>query len=432
MTSPPTANQAPVLLNAVLAATGLTANARYVLLRYDSPAAVPSHELIRSGGFVEKTEFTATGDRHSWPVMFMSNSTTLFRCVAAAAAMHTSPVDTAPGCDGPAVGDAVQLGRCSDLPPHQQRRSVWQRLDGSLALEAAGGEPALCLERSGATPPCGTDHDCQLNGQCVRGRCECDAAWRGNRCEELALEGDGAFAYGGPVTRPGSVTSWGAGPPALDPATGNWTLFVTEIAGHCGLSEWGQQSTVVAATASSPAGPFERQRVAIDYQAHNPYYAYDASTKTHVIFHIGDGVNHNGPEGPRQCTNGTTPPGYSHSLPDRLRGLGADASAGPCPCACGPCGSWVHHAASLDGPFERLAVPFNTINKTTEGEGFVMDNPAPYIFPNGTTLVLFRKLNFCAMQNPPTCKQTRALTEIWLVRSPQALLHSHRLVHLIS
>ena len=85
----------------------------------------------------------------------------------------------------------------------------------------------------------------------------------------------------------------------------------------------------------------------------------------------------------------------------------------------GPCGSWVHFADSLDLPFQQLAVPFNTKNKTSEGTGFVMDNPAPYIFENGTVLVLFRKINWCAASNPPTCSRaTRALTEIWLARAP--------------
>lgn len=137
-----------------------------------------------------------------------------------------------------------------------------------------------------------------------------------------------------------------------------------------GLSEWGSQSTIVAATAKTPAGPFDRKRLAVGKQAHNPYYAFDPNTKQHVIFHIGDGV---GPGTTRQCINGTTPnTSYYHALSDRRW---QNAEAAGCPCACSPCGSWVHHSASLDGPFERLAVPFNTRNRTTEGSGFVMDNP---------------------------------------------------------
>jgi hypothetical protein len=54
--------------------------------------------------------------------------------------------------------------------------------------------------------------------------------------------------YGGPES---NITSWGGGPPVLDPETGKWVLFVTEIAEHCGLSEWQHQSTVVMTTAST-------------------------------------------------------------------------------------------------------------------------------------------------------------------------------------
>ena len=199
-------------------------------------------------------------------------------------------------CAGPAAaGDAVhrvtpcaeeasQAAATSTVPIHAWR-PVHRRPDGVLALHGAAGEPPLCVEPVAAPTPwaCASSHDCQLNGRCVDGRCDCDAAWKGERCEELALDGDGAYAYGGPTS---TITSWGGGPPAFDAASGNFTLFVTEIAGHCGLSEWSGQSTIVAATAASAAGPFERQRVAVGCQAHNPYYAYDSSTKTHVIFHI--------------------------------------------------------------------------------------------------------------------------------------------------
>ena len=33
------------------------------------------------------------------------------------------------------------------------------------------------------------------------------------------------------------VSSWGGGPPVYDAATKKWHLFVSEIAGHCGMCE---------------------------------------------------------------------------------------------------------------------------------------------------------------------------------------------------
>ena len=48
------------------------------------------------------------------------------------------------------------------------------------------------------------------------------------------------------------VTSWGAGPPVLH--GGRWYLFVTEIAKHCGLSEWTTLSTVIRASSDNMMG----------------------------------------------------------------------------------------------------------------------------------------------------------------------------------
>eukprot|EP01052_Picozoa_sp_SAG31_P033662 SAG31_NODE_3833_length_3838_cov_2.158866_2_plen_379_part_00 len=222
--------------------------------------------------------------------------------------------------------------------------------------------------------------------------------------------GDGVLVYGGPSS---NITSWGGGPPAFDAATGMWTLFVTEIDGHCGLSEWETQSTVVAAIAASPAGPFRRGWLAVGRQAHNPYYAWDPSSKTHVIFHIGDGRPHGRL---RNCTDGTTPPPPATELThSQWEGHTRDSG---CPGVVSPCGSWVHFSPSLAGPFQRMQVPFNTRNKTTESTGFVMDNPAPFIFENGTVILLIRKINNCAFSRPSSCSRPRALTEIWLARAP--------------
>lgn len=76
-------HQAPVLLTATLQATGLTAGGHYILLRYETPSAIPAEKLLARGGYSEHTAFTPSGSSQSWPVSFMSNSTTLFRCVRA-------------------------------------------------------------------------------------------------------------------------------------------------------------------------------------------------------------------------------------------------------------------------------------------------------------------------------------------------------------
>ena len=159
---------------------------------------------------------------------------------------------------------------------------------------------------------CRFDEDCQLNGRCTGGACDCDAAWSGEHCEALALEGAGSLAYGGPASK---ISSWGGGPPVFDRAKKEWVLFVrtylpvrsacvlslaltwlvagcvqvTEIANHCGLAEWQHQSTVVKTISSQPQGPqgpYTREKLVIPTQAHNPYYVFDPSSQMHLICKI--------------------------------------------------------------------------------------------------------------------------------------------------
>jgi hypothetical protein len=70
-------HEPPLLLNATLTVSGLSVGAQYALLRYDSPGAIPSRDLLGQGGYVEKKGFTSAGASRSWPVSFLSNSTTL-------------------------------------------------------------------------------------------------------------------------------------------------------------------------------------------------------------------------------------------------------------------------------------------------------------------------------------------------------------------
>ena len=75
----------PALLGAMVTVSGLAAGARYALLRFEDPAAVP-HEDFLNGAFSSKTEFVAAGETWSQRATFMSNSTTFFRSVRVPAA----------------------------------------------------------------------------------------------------------------------------------------------------------------------------------------------------------------------------------------------------------------------------------------------------------------------------------------------------------
>jgi len=88
-----------------------------------------------------------------------------------------------------------------------------------------------------------------------------------------------------------------AGNALYDAALGVWHGYFTEIAGRsCGLSQWKNQSTVVHATAPTPAGPFTKQAVVVGHEAHNPQAVEIAGQ--YYLFHIGSG---NRPEPVADC-----------------------------------------------------------------------------------------------------------------------------------
>eukprot|EP01051_Picozoa_sp_SAG22_P010536 SAG22_NODE_954_length_6332_cov_4.111343_3_plen_462_part_00 len=298
--------------------------------------------------------------------------------------------------------------------PHRAIRVLCSAL--LLSAASAAGATAATDDKEAAPFACSSDADCQLNGVCRSARCDCDAAWQGDDCGRLAFDGDSELAYGGPQS---GVSSWGGGPPVFDAATKEYVLFVTEIAHHCGLDQWQHLSTVVAASAASPAGPFVRRpgKPAITAQAHNPYYAYDARSKTHLIYHIGTGSGavYNSS---LHCTNGTTPASDGQKPSARpgepVLESGLEYSEQPN----------LHAAKSLARPF--VKVNFSLPPGHTAA-GWGNDNPAPFVFPNGSVLMLSRKYNGTAAKLKIVPHDT-----IWLVRAdsyrgPYELVHDRPL-----
>ena len=75
-------HEAPDQLGATLVASALTPGSSYALLRFEDPATVPRENFLQ-GPYMSRISFVApaTGTYRK-RVSFMSNSTTLFRCVA--------------------------------------------------------------------------------------------------------------------------------------------------------------------------------------------------------------------------------------------------------------------------------------------------------------------------------------------------------------
>jgi len=116
---------------------------------------------------------------------------------------------------------------------------------------------------------CRNDEDCSLNGKCqVNGACRCRAAWKGRRCETLnVLPPSRSSGYRG--TDDGhNTSSWGGA--VLKDDAGTYHMWASEMTEHCGIGAWVQNSRIIHATSSSPAGPYIRKDVTWGVFAHEP------------------------------------------------------------------------------------------------------------------------------------------------------------------
>lgn len=170
-----------------------------------------------------------------------------------------------------------------------------------------------------------------------------------------------------------------------DPTIRKYRLYVSEIAGHCGMSTWARMSQSVLATSDRVEGPYARKSVIIPTVSHNTIYAYSPSDKTHLIYTIFEGDSPPSCNPFLVCTRGVTP---------GAQGLRPPGHWPPFNCSGGPGARGVlHHAKSLDGPW----INSGPIKYSYENSAGVKppsnagtSNPAPYVFSNGTVLLLGR------------------------------------------
>ena len=175
-----------------------------------------------------------------------------------------------------------------------------------LLLLLLGHAPAADSDvvRGGAA--CSADEDCQLNGRCTAGACVCVPEWTGPDCSLLNLEPARPSPHAG-YDEPGT-SSWG-GTIVADPGGGYYHMFVSRMAGHCGLNAWQQNSEIIHATSVDPVGPYLYNRTLLPTFAHGP--SVRKTSDGYMLMHLGCGV----PFVPfiHGCHNGTTPKGKGGS-----------------------------------------------------------------------------------------------------------------------
>lgn len=250
---------------------------------------------------------------------------------------------------------------------------------GSLARTGVAGPVA-----SGHQLGCASELDCELNGQCVAGRCSCTPQWYGPSCGQLRLEsttrnsgyrggGAGALADG-----PDPTSTWGGSIIGPD-ERGRWHMMLARMSLSCGLTSWKTNSEVAHAVASHPLGPYAPQEPAlIPRFAHNPTI-HQSADGAFYLYHIGCGQNSTTPL--TSCKNGSTP-----EPPQEARnGWATEAEAG----CDGPHWMGGMTAQSLDGPW----LPFpSEITLASPGKtDHWLTNPAPAATGNGTLLWLYRQ-----------------------------------------
>ena len=127
---------------------------------------------------------------------------------------------------------------------------------------------------------CMRDWDCGGAGTCVlpAGKCDCDAAYTGPSCTELALM---------PTTidsglRRDDRASWGG---SVVKAGNKFHMYASDMFNGCGLASWMSASQIIHAVADDAIGPYHVVDVVKERFAHNPT-VHKMADGTYVIYHI--------------------------------------------------------------------------------------------------------------------------------------------------
>lgn len=199
---------------------------------------------------------------------------------------------------------------------------------------------------------CEGPEDCSMLGECRGGRCVCDEGFRGEECDILDLA---------PAPVPGAVrrqnATWGGHPVLIK---GRWHTFVSDV-GPCGLHSFKSFSRIIHLSADSPEGPFEYEDVAVPAMAHNALPLITPQGEL-LIYYIGLPFNPH----TLDCDTAAEAPINATSTINV-----AHSPSGS------PSGPWTYHMNIMAGFCPDKAWCAS------------VSNPAPYVFPNGTTLMNF-------------------------------------------
>jgi len=231
---------------------------------------------------------------------------------------------------------------------------------------------------------CATDWDCSLGGECKQLKCVCDSWWTGPTCDKLNLQPAESLSSQG--LQVPDYYSWGGHPLQTD--DGTYHLFASFMCDHATLGSWTSKSSVAHATSKKPEGPYSfapglDEQLVVPPWSHGAYIVQDPPTKQYLLWHLGNGMISNSSWGP--CYNS------SQSGVGAVPASARDSNAITSLASPGQKQAFVQTSDSLLGPWVAwndntgVTVSFPPGSWTNS-----IDNPAPFIFENGTTLLFFR------------------------------------------
>ena len=241
---------------------------------------------------------------------------------------------------------------------------------------------ALCFAADAGAAPCISALDCSLNGECHDGECKCSLGWTGKACGVLNLAptppGSSTNIYPAPAS---NMSSWGGGVVFRD---GKYHLYVSEMMNHCGLSTWATNSLIRHAVSDTVDGVYAPREAVLSAWGHNamPWVTPEGYV---AVWHIGNGSHSSRGPPKTGCSNGTTPLNVTENSEETdFVSLSESASLVP------PLRQIPYSVSGAGGPWKMMEITCENASAPHAAVPCQIDNPTPWSFRNGTTLLAHR------------------------------------------
>jgi hypothetical protein len=296
------------------------------------------------------------------------------------------------------------------LPPAMQTAAVSDVWTGKPLSAATGGQYSFSLCPSchvflvfslPQSMPCSENEDCNMNGVCAaNGTCLCRPGWVGVDCGQLDIQP--AKPRSQQLFWRNHTSSWSASV-AFSEVDGMWHVFLDYIANHCGISAYLPNAFLAHGVAAAVTGPYSNFSVWQTCFSNTPHHSRHPDG-SFVVWHSGSGgypappdaCNVDPQDGRVRATNAGTPAPFGlhappwpwHNCTNGSTPNASSASSGwPWP----PTNIMTRSSPSGDpaGPWTNFSGVIE-VNVTGSEFPHSTGNPSAYVFPNGTTIVMFR------------------------------------------